>query len=177
VTVGCGILSTATLERQRRLQGDRSLQIIDFLNAEVIIPRIKATSKAGALEELVDRLAQTCGVEDVQGLLEVIQAREDICSTAIGEGVAIPHGKFPGVKRVFAAFARSQEGIDFDAPDGQPTHFFFLLVAPEGSTSEHLNALARVSKLIKDPLLRERLMEVTTPEEIMAVIKEKDTSL
>jgi PTS system nitrogen regulatory IIA component len=147
------------------------------LDIDVVISGMKATSKAGALEELVNCLAEHRGVQDVEGLLEVIRAREDICSTAIGEGVAIPHGKFPGVDRVFAAFARSREGIDFDAQDGQLTHLFFLLVAPEDSTSEHLNALARVSRLIKDPLLREKLMQVTTPEEIMTVIRERDTSL
>lgn len=136
-----------------------------------------ATSKAGALEELVNRLAQHQDVQNPDQLLEVIRAREEICSTAIGEGVAIPHGRFPGVGRVFATFARSQEGIDFDAQDGQLTHLFFLLVAPADSPSEHLNAMARVSRLLKDPLLRERLMQVTTPEEIMAVIREKDTSL
>lgn len=138
---------------------------------------MSATDKAGALQELVDRLAEHYKLGDTKRLLEVIQAREDICSTAIGEGVAIPHGKFSGVKRVFAAFARSTKGIDFDAQDGQLTHLFFLLVAPEDSTSEHLNALARVSRLIKDRLLRERLMQAETPEEILEVIREKDASL
>lgn len=154
-----------------------SLQITDLLDTELVISRMKATSKAEALAELVNRLAQHRPVPDANQLLEVIQAREAVCSTAIGEGVAIPHGKFPGIERVFAAFARSQEGIDFDAADGQRTHLFFLLVAPVDSTSDHLNALARVSRLIKDPLLREQLMQATTPEEIMAVIREKDLSL
>jgi mannitol/fructose-specific phosphotransferase system IIA component (Ntr-type) len=155
----------------------QSLQVTDFLEIEAVIPEMRATDKASALQELVDRLAEHYKVGDTKRLLEVIQAREDICSTAIGEGVAIPHGKFPGLKRVFGAFSRSSKGIDFDSQDGQLTHLFFLLVTPEDSTSEHLNALARVSRLIKDRSLRERLMEVETPEEIMQVIREKDTSL
>lgn len=153
------------------------MQISDFLDLEVVIPEMRATDKAGALEELVNRVAEYYDVGDAKRLLEVIQAREEICSTAIGEGVAIPHGKVPGVKRVFAAFARSSKGIDFDSQDGQLTHLFFLLVAPEDSTSEHLNALARVSRLIKDRSLREKLMQVSTREEILAAIREKDTRL
>lgn len=153
------------------------MRVTDFLEIEVVIPAMNANDKAGALQELVDRLAEHYEVGDAQNLLEVIKAREEICSTAIGEGVAIPHGKVAGVKRVFGAFARSPKGIDFDAQDGQPTHLFFLLVAPEDSTSEHLNALARVSRLIKDRSLRERLMQADTPEEIMELIRQKDKTL
>ena len=129
------------------------------------------------LEEIVTRVSNHYGFEDSQRLLEVVRARERICSTAIGEGVAIPHGKLPGLKRVFIAFARSREGVDFDAQDGTPTHLFFLLVAPEDSTSEHLSALARVSRLVKDPALRERLMTVQTPEEVVSLIEQKERDL
>lgn len=153
------------------------MRVTDFLETEVVIPDIQAADKAGALEELVQRLAEHHQVGHAGRLLEVIQAREQVCSTAIGEGVAIPHGKVPGAKRVVAAFARSLKGIDFDAQDGQPTHLFFLLVAPENSTSEHLNALARVSRLIKDRALREKLMQAGSAEEIMQVIRDRDTHL
>lgn len=153
------------------------MRIADVLDPEAVIPSLEAREKFAVLEEMVTRVSSHYGFEDSQRLLEVVRAREKICSTAIGEGVAIPHGKLPGLKRVFMAFARSREGVDFDAQDGTPTHLFFLLVAPEGSTSEHLSALARVSRLVKDASLREHLMRVQTPEEVVSLIEEKERSL
>lgn len=153
------------------------MRITDVLDPEAVIPSLEARDKVAVLEEIVTRVSSHYGFEDSQRLLEVIRARERICSTAIGEGVAIPHGKLPGLNRLFVAFARSPEGVDFDAQDGAPTHIFFLLVAPEGSTSEHLNALARVSRLVKDAALRERLMRVETPEEVVSLIEEKERDL
>ena len=153
------------------------MRITDVLDTEAVIPSLEARDKAAVLEEIVARVSRHDGFEDSQRVLEVIHARERICSTAIGEGVAIPHGKLPGLERVFVAFARSTEGVDFDAQDGTPTHLFFLLVAPEGSTSEHLSALARVSRLVKDAALRERLMRVETPEEVVSLIEEKERDL
>ena len=149
------------------------MRITDVLDAEAVIPSLEARDKYAVLEEIVTRVSSHYGFEDSQRLLDVVRARERICSTAIGEGVAIPHGKLPGLKRVFIAFARSREGVDFDAQDGTRTHLFFLLVAPEGSTS----ALARVSRLVKDASLRENLMRVQTPEEVVQLIEEKEREL
>lgn len=154
-----------------------ALRITDVLDPEAVIPSLEARDKHAVLEEIVTRVSSHYGFEDPQRLLDVVRARERICSTAIGEGVAIPHGKLPGLKRVFIAFARSREGVDFDAQDGTRTHLFFLLVAPEGSASEHLSALARVSRLVKDASLRERLMRVQTPEEVVRLIEEKERDL
>ncbi len=153
------------------------MRIADVLDPEAVIPSLEAREKFAVLEEIVTRVSSHCGFADSRRLLEVVRARERICSTAIGEGVAIPHGKLPGLERVFVAFARSREGVDFDARDGAPTHLFFLLLAPEGSTSEHLSALARVSRLVKDASLREHLMRVQTPEEVVSLIKEKERDL
>ena len=153
------------------------MRITDVLDPEAVIPSLKAREKLAVLEEIVTQVSSHFGFEDPQRLLEVVHARERICSTAIGEGVAIPHGKLPGLKRLYIAFARSQEGVDFDAQDGMPTHLFFLLVAPEGSTSEHLSALARLSRLVKDPSLREHLMHVQTPEEVVSIIRQKEGNL
>jgi PTS system nitrogen regulatory IIA component len=90
------------------------------------------------------------------------------------EGVAIPHGKMAGVERVCGVFARSREGVDFDSLDGGPTHLFFLLVAPENSAADHLKALARISRLLKDAAFRARLMVGKTGEEIFNAIREED---
>ena len=88
--------------------------------------------------------------------------------------MAIPHGKLPGIKRVFAAFARSPQGVDFQSLDGRPTHLFFLLVAPEDSAGAHLKALARISRLFKDPEFRTRLMQAKDAQEIFRVIADED---
>lgn len=143
----------------------------------MIIPDLKGRDKAAVLEEMAKLMASHYQFSDAQRLLEVLLAREKVCSTGIGEGVAIPHGKVPGVKRVFGAFGRSPEGVDFQAQDRGPTYLFFLLVAPEDSTSDHLKALARVSRLLQDAEFRARLMEGKTREEILNAIKEKDGKL
>ena len=82
--------------------------------------------------------------------------RERISTTAIGEGVAIPHGKLPGLERIYGVFARSSEGVDFNSLDGGPTHLFFVLIAPENAAADHLKALARISRLLKDEVFRRR---------------------
>ena len=97
------------------------------------------------------------GVE-AERLLQVLVERENLQSTGIGDGVAIPHGKLPGLSRLLAGFARSPRGVDFESIDGQPTYLFFVLVAPESSTGAHLKALARISRVFKDPEFRRRLL-------------------
>ncbi len=111
---------------------------------------------------------------DAKKLLAVLLERERVSTTAIGEGVAIPHGKMPRVKRVSGVFARSLQGVDFDSLDGGLTHLFFLLVAPEDSAADHLKALARISRLLKDTAFRARLMKEKSREEIFNTIKEED---
>ena len=100
--------------------------------------------------------------------------RERLGSTGIGEGVAIPHGKFHGITEPIISFGRSLKGLDFESMDGQPVFLFFLLVAPENSASIHLKALARIAKILKNSSLRKSLMEVTTREEIYEAIIQDD---
>ena len=143
----------------------------------MIIPYLKGRDKSAVLEEMAKLMASHYKFTDAQRLLEVLLARERICSTAIGEGVAIPHGKVPGVKRVYGAFGRSPEGVDFQTQDRGLTYLFFLLIAPEDSTSDHLKALARVSRLLQDAEFRGRLMGERTREEILNALKERDGKL
>ena len=122
---------------------------------------------------------QTCSRQPVTALdknkvLEVLLERERISTTAIGEGVAIPHGKLAGVDRVLGAFARSPEGVDFASLDGGPTHLFFALIAPENAAADHLKALARISRLLKDEAFRRRLMAGRSTEELFTIIAEED---
>jgi PTS system nitrogen regulatory IIA component len=150
------------------------MKILDILAPEAIVPALKATTKPDALQELATLLATLHPEIDGARLVQVLLDREALGSTAIGEGIAIPHGKLPGVTNVVAAFGRSEAGIDFDSLDGNPTRLFFLLVAPEDSAGIHLKALARVSRLLKDKGFRDRLAAGGTPEQLFAIIKEED---
>lgn len=150
------------------------MKITDFLDAARIIPNLKGKDKRDALTEMSDWLASQDPTLDAKKLLETLLEREKIISTAIGEGVAIPHGKMPGLRKVSGLFARSPQGVNFDSLDGGPTYLFFVLVAPEDSAADHLKALARISRLLKDGSFRARLMEGNTREEIFNVIQEED---
>jgi PTS system nitrogen regulatory IIA component len=150
------------------------MKIVDILDPAAIVPEMRAATKPNALQELAGALARLHPEIDQRRLTEVLLEREELGSTAIGEGIAIPHGKLPGVTAVAAAFGRSPRGIDFDSLDGSPTRLFFLLVAPEDSAGVHLKALARISRLLKDKGFRERLVAGTTPEELYATIKQED---
>ena len=140
----------------------------------MVIPDLKGGDKNTVLKEMAGWMASHDQSMDARRLLEVLLEREKISSTAIGEGVAIPHGKMPGVLQVSAVFARSSQGVNFDSLDGGPTHLFFLLIAPENSAADHLKALARISRLLKDTSFRERLLNGKTREEIFNAIKEED---
>ncbi len=150
------------------------MKITDFLDAAGIIPDLKARDKKEVLKEMADWMASKDPSLDAQRLLDTLLNREKVSTTAIGEGVAIPHGKMAAVKQVSGTFARSSQGVDFDSLDGGLTYLFFLLVAPEDSTADHLKALARISRLLKDASFRSRLMQEKTKEEIFNAIKEED---
>jgi len=114
---------------------------------------------------------------DVDRLVEVLWERERLGSTAIGDGIAIPHGKLSGLREVLGAFGRHLQGVDFQSLDGRPTQLFFLLVAPEDSVGAHLKALARVSRLLKDRAFRARLLAAPDQEELCRIIREEDERL
>jgi nitrogen PTS system EIIA component len=149
------------------------VKITDFLNVQTVIPRLASREKNAVLQEMADWLAAH-SLLDKKRVLEVLLERERISTTAIGEGVAIPHGKLPGVERVLGVFGRSLEGVDFASLDGRPTNLFFVLIAPENAAADHLKALARISRLLKDEAFRRRLMEGKTSQEIFQAIAEED---
>ncbi|MBM4263290.1 MAG: PTS sugar transporter subunit IIA [Deltaproteobacteria bacterium] len=150
------------------------MKITDFLSVNTVIPMLVAREKGAVLAELAAQLVAQHRSLDEKQVLRVFQEREKISTTAIGEGVAIPHGKLPGVEGVVGVFARSAAGVDFASLDGEPTHLFFALVAPEGAAADHLKALARISRLLKDPAFRARLMKGGNREELFAIIAEED---
>jgi PTS system nitrogen regulatory IIA component len=150
------------------------VKIIDFINVQSVIPALASREKNAALEELAARLADKYDHLDTQKVLSVLQERERISSTAIGDGVAIPHGKLSGLDKIYGVFARSEPGVDFNSLDGEPTHLFFVLIAPENAAADHLKALARISRLLKDPAFRQRLIMGKNQEELFRLISEED---
>jgi nitrogen PTS system EIIA component len=153
------------------------VKIVDFLPEELVFPALDAGSKEGVLQELARGLAQAHPEIDPAKLVEVLLEREKLGSTAIGDGIAIPHGKLPGLSTVLGAFGRHPAGLDFQSLDGAPTKLFFLLVAPEDSAGMHLKALARVSRLLKDAAFRSRLVAAETREALYQLIREEDEKL
>jgi nitrogen PTS system EIIA component len=150
------------------------LKITDILTADMIVPALRGRTKGDVIDELASVVAAGHPEIDRTRLVQALEDRERLNSTALGEGVAIPHGKLPGLQRVIAAFGRSLGGVDFQSLDQKPTHLFFLLVAPEDSAGAHLKALARISRLLKDEAFRRRLIEAGTANELYAIIREED---
>jgi nitrogen PTS system EIIA component len=150
------------------------MKITDILSPEMVVAELKAATKADLIRELAGYLAAKYTQIDAAELTAVLTERERLGSTAIGDGIAIPHGKLRGVDRIIGVFGRHPGGVDFDSLDGRPTHLFFVLVAPEDSASLHLKALARVSRLMKDPGFRERLIKAPDAAQIFQLIKEED---
>ena len=150
------------------------MKIEDLLTEDLVLANLQGHTKPEIIQELARAVADRHAEVEYDALVRALEERELLNSTALGDGVAIPHGKLPGVKRVLAAFGRSAAGIDFQSVDGKPTHLFFLLVAPEDSAGAHLKALARISRLLKDEKFRERLVATAEAPALYAVIREED---
>jgi fructose-specific phosphotransferase system IIA component len=152
------------------------MKIMDFLSKEAIIMDIKSQKKEDVIKELVDALISTNEIDkrNRNKLVDALSARESLGSTAIGQGVAIPHAKSNCVTKLIAAFGLSKKGIDFDSLDGEPVYIFFLLLAPQDSAGPHLKALARISHLLKDKYFRENLRACTDKVSVVKIIKEED---
>jgi len=150
------------------------MTITEILSPEMVIPELVGSTKPQVLRELAQPLATKYRELDPLALTAVLAERERLGSTAIGDGIAIPHGKMPGVRQILGSFGRHRRGVDFESLDGKPTHLFFVLLAPEESTSQHLKALARVSRLFKDNFFRERLMAAKDGDEIFRLVIAED---
>src|SRR6266567_9510408 len=150
------------------------MKIVDFVRPELIVAELATHDKTEVIKELANHLAGHVPGVDREVLAKVLLERERLASTAIGEGVAIPHGKLDAVGKLVACVGRAPNGVDFDSMDGRPTHLFFVLVAPENSTGVHLKALARISRLFKDPEFRTRVMGAPDAAAIYKVIADED---
>jgi PTS system nitrogen regulatory IIA component len=145
------------------------MQIADLLTPESVIPVLTATSKKQALQELAHVAAQRTGMTERQ-IFDVLLERERLGTTGVGRGVAIPHGKLPELDRIYGVFARTEHKIDFDAIDGEPVDLLFLLLAPEGAGADHLKALARVSRLLRDAATCAKLRAAKDNRALYAVL-------
>lgn len=143
----------------------------EFLNENLL-----SHTKKEVLEELIGVLISSGLKVDKAKALDVLQQRENLGSTGIGDGVAIPHGKISDIHELVVIFGRSRAGIDFNAIDGKPAHLFFLLLAPENSTGQHLKALARISKMLKTPNFRKKLIDAKSTSDLYRAIVEQDES-
>lgn len=152
------------------------MRLDQMFKIEFLHENLSATAKKDVLTELVSVLVANGQKIDAAKAVDVLLQREKLGSTGIGDGVAIPHGKISDLNDLVVIFGRSQKGIDFDAIDGKPTHLFFLLLAPEHSTGQHLKALAKISKMLKTPNFRRKLIEAKTKTDLFKIIIEQDES-
>lgn len=151
----------------------------DFLSPKAVSADLKSTTKPDVIAELVDLLISAGSLDKKyrKKILEVLMAREALGSTAIGQGIAIPHGKSDCIKKLVGCLGVSKQGIQFDSLDGEPAYIFFLLIAPVDSAGPHLKALARISRLLKDKYIREGLKVATDDKTIVTIIQQEDGRL
>lgn len=151
-----------------------NLKISDFLKPESIIMEIKSKEKIAVIKELVNHMVENKFVSDGERFLNALAKRENLESTGIGDGIAIPHARTDAVDDLILAFARSPSGVDFSSIDGKPSYLIFLIASPENKKSEYIMALAKISRLLrKDPVRRE-LRAAISPKEILKIIKKNE---
>jgi nitrogen PTS system EIIA component len=147
------------------------MEIADLITPDAVVARLRTTSKKQLLQEISRRAADLVGLHERQ-IFDVLLERERLGSTGVGNGIAIPHGKLPGLKRLQGMFLRLDPPVDFDAVDEQPVDLVFLLLAPESAGADHLKALARVSRFLRDRSVCEKLRGAEQPDAIYALLTE-----
>ncbi|WP_193184040.1 PTS IIA-like nitrogen regulatory protein PtsN [Nisaea sediminum] len=151
------------------------MEIAEILIPEGVIPHLKVTSKKQALQELSRRAADVTGLGQRE-IFDVLLERERLGTTGMGEGIAIPHGKLPELDRLYGIFARADRAVEFDAIDDKPVDIIFLLLAPESAGADHLKALARVSRLLRDKGNCDKIRGADSVDAIYALLTEATAS-
>ena len=149
------------------------MTLMEILSGKSVIVGLKGDTKREILEEILNAVDES-KITDRQKVLEAVLQREEIMSTGIGHGIAIPHGKSECVKELGGVLGIKREGIDFDSLDGKPTHLFFLLVSPLDVSGPHIKALARISRILKGEEFRKRLIAADDKETVLACIDEEE---
>ena len=144
---------------------------LEFLRPEAVAPALRASGKKQALQEISAQAARLAGVDERE-VFETLLQRERLGSTGVGDGIAIPHGKLPRLERIFGLIARLEKPIDFEAHDGEPVDILFLLLAPATAGADHLKALARVARMLREPGIRERIRSARDGNALYAVLND-----
>lgn len=152
------------------------MKLTDFIVEEAIIIELKATNKEAVIREMVCSLkdVQKISQKDIDHVIKALMKREELGSTGIGKGIAVPHTKHDCAKKIVGTIARSKNGVDFNSLDGEPVHLFFLLLSPNDSTGSHLAALERISTVIRDNDFRRFMREANDKHGIIDILKEVD---
>jgi PTS system nitrogen regulatory IIA component len=145
------------------------MDLSDLITADAILPALKANSKKQALQALAEKAAEMTALDERQ-IFDTLLQRERLGSTGVGGGIAIPHGKLPGLDRIRGLFARLAKPIDFEALDDQPVDLIFVILAPESAGADHLKALARIARLLREPGVAGKLRASTDMAAIYAVL-------
>jgi len=150
------------------------MQLDQIFKVEFINANLQARNKDEALAELVNTIIRGGLKLDYSHIIDVLKQRENLGSTGIGDGVAIPHGKIAELDDIVVAFGRSIDGIPYDSMDGKPVYLFFLLLAPENSAGQHLKILAKISKMLKDTNFRKKLLKAKSQSDLYKTIIDQD---
>src|SRR3954452_16392 len=146
-----------------------SMPLSDLVAPNAILPALRVNGKKQTLQEMAARAAELTGHNE-RTIFEILVQREKLGSTGVGNGIAIPHGKLAKLNKLFGLFARLERSVDFEALDGQPVDLVFLLLAPEGAGADHLKALARVARMLRDPDVARKLRDSRDAEALYAVL-------
>jgi PTS system nitrogen regulatory IIA component len=145
------------------------MPLSDLLSFEAVLPALKVNSKKQALQELSDRAAAVSGLP-AREIYDSILQRERLGSTGVGNGIAIPHAKLAKAQQIFGLFARLERPVDFEAQDGAPVDLMFMLIAPESAGADHLKALSRIARAVRDPAFTARLRATRDPSALYLML-------
>jgi nitrogen PTS system EIIA component len=151
------------------------MEIEDILNQNCVVTSLNATSKKQALHELARKAAEYTGIEE-RAIFDVLLERERLGTTGVGSGIAIPHGKLPNLEKLFGCFARLENPIEFDSVDNEPVDLIFLLLAPESAGADHLKALARISRILRNSVYCDKLRTAQTSDNIYTLLTDDPQS-
>ncbi|MGA7268758.1 MAG: PTS IIA-like nitrogen regulatory protein PtsN [Aestuariivirga sp.] len=147
------------------------MSLDEIIDDQSVLANVKAQGKKQLLLELAQAMASRVAI-DHRVIFETLLTREKLGSTGIGQGIAIPHGKVPTLNRVYGLFARLATPIDFESVDGQPVDLVFVLLAPDHAGADHLKALAKISRLLRDPVMVQKLRGTESAESLYAILTE-----
>lgn len=151
------------------------MEIVEMLGPSSVLAGLRATSKKQVLQELANHGAEASGLT-ARTIFDALIERERLGTTGVGNGIAIPHGKLPGIARIYGVFAKLERPVDFEAIDEMPVDLVFLILAPEGAGADHLKALAKISRLLRDRGVCEKLRQATSSDALYAILTEGQNS-